>query len=184
VFDRIPLRGDYGEYCIDLSGPRPAGCGFTVREVPYHCAPRLRGESKTATSAAGYIKRGWKYVVTILRLGALPGALRRYEMLKPVELTLEELGDRADLIPAPGAELKGVDLPQSRSQSWTWSGRFIPVCEPALEGNETPLCDGLPQHQLDLVGRQVYQPVSSSPLVARWAVARELPASAARRRCT
>ena len=67
VFDRIPLRGDYGEYCIDLLA-RAQRLGFTVREVPYHCAPRLRGESKTATSAAGYIKRGWKYVVTILRL--------------------------------------------------------------------------------------------------------------------
>jgi len=67
VFDRIPLRGDYGEYCIDLLA-RAQRLGFTVREVPYHCAPRLRGESKTATSAIGYIKRGWKYVVTILRL--------------------------------------------------------------------------------------------------------------------
>jgi len=67
VFDRIPLRGDYGEYCIDLLA-RAQRLGFTVREVPYHCAPRLRGQSKTATNAIGYIKRGWKYVVTILRL--------------------------------------------------------------------------------------------------------------------
>ena len=67
VFDRIALRGDYGEYCIDLLA-RAQRLGFTVREVPYRCAPRRQGESKTAANAAGYIRRGWKYVVTILRL--------------------------------------------------------------------------------------------------------------------
>ena len=67
VFDHITLRGDYGEYCIDLLA-RAQKLGFTIREVPYHCVPRLRGESKTAANAWGYVRRGWKYVVTVLRL--------------------------------------------------------------------------------------------------------------------
>jgi dolichol-phosphate mannosyltransferase len=67
VFDQITLQGDYGEYCIDLLA-RAKWLGFTIREIPYHCVPRLRGESKTATSALGYVRRGWNYVVTVLRL--------------------------------------------------------------------------------------------------------------------
>lgn len=67
VFDHITLRGDYGEYCIDLLA-RARRLGFTIREVPYHCVPRLRGESKTATNLLGYVRRGWRYVVTVLRL--------------------------------------------------------------------------------------------------------------------
>jgi dolichol-phosphate mannosyltransferase len=69
VFEKITLRGDYGEYCIDLLA-RAQKLGFTVREVPYQCVPRLEGESKTATSPLGYIRRGWKYVLTVLRLWA------------------------------------------------------------------------------------------------------------------
>jgi hypothetical protein len=52
VFDQIELRGDYGEYCIDLL-TRARRLGFSVREVPYHCMPRLIGESKTATASRG-----------------------------------------------------------------------------------------------------------------------------------
>jgi dolichol-phosphate mannosyltransferase len=67
VFDQIQLRGDYGEYCIDLLY-RALRAGFHVREVPYTCVPRESGESKTATNPWGYIRRGTKYVTTILRL--------------------------------------------------------------------------------------------------------------------
>lgn len=67
VLERIPLQGDYGEYCIDLLA-RARRLGFSIQEVPYQCAPRLHGESKTGTSLAGYIRRGWKYVWTICRL--------------------------------------------------------------------------------------------------------------------
>ena len=67
VFDYITLTGDYGEYCIDLLA-RATWMGFTIQELPYHCVPRLRGESKTATNVMGYIRRGWKYVLTVLRL--------------------------------------------------------------------------------------------------------------------
>jgi dolichol-phosphate mannosyltransferase len=67
VFDQIDLRGDYGEYCIDLLY-RAARAGFRVEEIPYVCVPREVGESKTATNPLGYITRGWNYVVTIVRL--------------------------------------------------------------------------------------------------------------------
>ena len=67
VFERIALRGDYGEYCIDLLY-RALRTGFRVVEVPYVCVPRRAGESKTATSLSGFFRRGWKYVVTVLRL--------------------------------------------------------------------------------------------------------------------
>ena len=67
VFDQITLKGDYGEYCIDLLA-RAQKLGFTVREIPYECVPRLQGESKTATNVLGYITRGWNYVMTILQL--------------------------------------------------------------------------------------------------------------------
>ena len=67
VFERIQLRGDYGEYCIDMLY-RAQRAGFRIVEVPYTCVPRRTGQSKTATHPLGYIKRGWKYVLTILRL--------------------------------------------------------------------------------------------------------------------
>ncbi len=69
VFESIKLRGDYGEYCIDLLA-RAQRLGFSIREVPYHCVPRLEGQSKTATNPLGYIQRGWKYVLTVVRLWA------------------------------------------------------------------------------------------------------------------
>jgi dolichol-phosphate mannosyltransferase len=78
VFDRIALRGDYGEYCIDLLA-RSQRRGFSIREVPYTCTPRHAGESKTALNAWGYLRRGSKYVDTILRLwwSRLSGAGRK-----------------------------------------------------------------------------------------------------------
>jgi dolichol-phosphate mannosyltransferase len=67
VLRAIPLRGDYGEYCIDFLY-RALKKGYRVREIPYACVPRRSGESKTATSLSGYLKRGGKYVATVLRL--------------------------------------------------------------------------------------------------------------------
>jgi dolichol-phosphate mannosyltransferase len=74
IFERIELRGDYGEYCIDLLY-RAHRAGWKVREIPYTCRPRHAGESKTATNPWGYIRRGTKYVTTILRLRFLAPAL-------------------------------------------------------------------------------------------------------------
>lgn len=67
VFDQITLRGDYGEYCIDFLH-RARRRGFKIVEVPYACVERLAGESKTALNPWDYLRRGVKYVETILRL--------------------------------------------------------------------------------------------------------------------
>ena len=56
-------------------------------------------------------------------------------MLQPHELTLEEMGDLAEIIPAKDPEVRisyrpipDFDRPSARS--------IIPVCEPTLDGNE------------------------------------------------
>jgi len=67
VLERIKLRGDYGEYCIDFLY-RAHRAGFAILEIPYTCEPRRIGESKTATSLWGFARRGWRYLWTIARL--------------------------------------------------------------------------------------------------------------------
>ncbi len=67
VLERIDLRGDYGEYCIDLLH-RARRAGFQVVELPYVFISRSQGESKTATSLFGFARRGWRYLATIARL--------------------------------------------------------------------------------------------------------------------
>ncbi|MBI5583957.1 MAG: polyprenol monophosphomannose synthase [Deltaproteobacteria bacterium] len=67
VLEAIPLRGDYGEYCIDLLY-RAHTRGYRIVEIPYRCLPRRSGESKTATRFSGYLKRGYKYIFTLVRL--------------------------------------------------------------------------------------------------------------------
>ncbi len=75
VFDRIRLAGDYGEYCIDLLA-RAQMLGMRVVEIPYACGARFSGESKTGANALDYLRRGWKYVITVLRLSALRASTR------------------------------------------------------------------------------------------------------------
>lgn len=70
VFDRIYLKGDYGEYCVDLLA-RAQMLGLCVEEVPYVCGARFSGESKTGGNPLDYIRRGRKYVWTVLDLAAL-----------------------------------------------------------------------------------------------------------------
>jgi dolichol-phosphate mannosyltransferase len=67
ILKAIPLKGDYGEYCIDFLY-RAHKKGYRIVEVPYICLPRRTGESKTATHLLGYLKRGRKYIQTVLRL--------------------------------------------------------------------------------------------------------------------
>ncbi len=71
IFDKIDLRGDYGEYCVDLLY-RTKRAGYTLHELPYLCVPREVGESKTATNVWGYFSRGVNYVITVLRLRFKP----------------------------------------------------------------------------------------------------------------
>ena len=67
IFEQITLRGDYGEYCIDMLY-RVKRSGYKICEVPYICLPRESGESKTAANAWGYVTRGLNYVKTVSRL--------------------------------------------------------------------------------------------------------------------
>jgi dolichol-phosphate mannosyltransferase len=67
VLDQIKLKGDYGEYCIHLLACAQRR-GFRLCEVPFTCETRRTGESKTGTSVTHYLVRGWKYVLTVLRL--------------------------------------------------------------------------------------------------------------------
>jgi dolichol-phosphate mannosyltransferase len=67
VLDQIPLRGDYGEYFMDLM-VRAIKKGHTFIEIPYICVPRHSGESKTGTSFSQIFKRGVKYLGTLARL--------------------------------------------------------------------------------------------------------------------
>jgi len=71
VFDQITLRGDYGEYCIDLLH-RARKKGFKIREIPYYFVPRQSGESKTAPRVWDYFRKGIKYVILVLRLRFTP----------------------------------------------------------------------------------------------------------------
>ena len=70
VFEKIRLTGDYGEYCIDLLA-RAQQMGYRVEEVPYACGARFSGESKTGANVWDYLRKGWKYVVAVVRLAGL-----------------------------------------------------------------------------------------------------------------
>lgn len=61
VFDKIILRGDYGEYFIDLIYKALAH-KFKITEVGYICLPRQRGVSKTGQNLWQYLRRGIKYI--------------------------------------------------------------------------------------------------------------------------
>lgn len=67
ILQAIPLEGDYGEYCIGFLF-RALRKGYRILEIPYTCQPRYSGESKTATHWSGYLKRGRKYFMTIMKL--------------------------------------------------------------------------------------------------------------------
>ncbi len=67
VFDKIDLRGDYGEYCIALLYHAKRK-GLEIKEIPYICVTRKHGESKTATNLFKYLKRGMGYISAIFRL--------------------------------------------------------------------------------------------------------------------
>lgn len=61
VLQNIDLRGNYGEYCIDLL-VRAKRKGFKIIEIPYSSPNRLHGQSKTS------LKYGRGYLTTILIL--------------------------------------------------------------------------------------------------------------------
>lgn len=67
VLAHIRLRGDYGEYFIDMM-VRAMKMGYKYVEIPFVNRPRLYGESKTGTNLKTYLRRGIKYIITVLRV--------------------------------------------------------------------------------------------------------------------
>lgn len=67
ILNRIELRGDYGEYFIDLIF-RVLMLNYKVVEIPYICLPRRKGSSKTGGNLIDYAKRGRKYIYTTFKL--------------------------------------------------------------------------------------------------------------------
>ncbi len=67
VLDKYPLKGNYGEYFIELM-VQLCHDGVKVAEIPYLCQPREAGQSKSGPDLWTYFKRGWRYVITIVTL--------------------------------------------------------------------------------------------------------------------
>ena len=67
VLEAIPLSGDYGEYFVDFIY-RALKRKYKVCELPYFAAQRRSGESKTGTTLLQYLRRGRKYLWTVVRL--------------------------------------------------------------------------------------------------------------------
>ena len=67
VLAEFPLRGDYGEYFIELAY-RAKKRGYKLTEIPYLCRARTQGVSKTGTNLFHYFKRGIKYIFVTLKM--------------------------------------------------------------------------------------------------------------------
>ena len=67
ALEELPLKGDYGEYFIDLIY-RAIKKGYKVIEIPYLSRARRMGVSKTGTQPFHYFKKGIKYIILTLRL--------------------------------------------------------------------------------------------------------------------
>lgn len=76
VLHTIPLRGNYGEYCIDLL-VRAQAAGYRIEEIPYISPPRRYGRTKTAPNLSIFIHHGYGYMHTLLRLLRTVKILRR-----------------------------------------------------------------------------------------------------------
>ncbi len=61
ILSHIPLRGNYGEYCIDLL-VRAQRMEYRIKEIPYVSPPRRGGYSKTS------LRFGYRYLTTVFRL--------------------------------------------------------------------------------------------------------------------
>jgi len=67
LFDSISLSGEYGDYCIDFLY-KAVRKGFKVKEIPYTNMPRWKGKAKTNSNIFKFLKYGWMYTLTVLKL--------------------------------------------------------------------------------------------------------------------
>lgn len=72
VLEEFDLRGDYGEYFIDFMYRVIHAKRFRICEMPYIAPPRRAGQSKTGSSLIQYLRRGRKYLWTVLRVRLFP----------------------------------------------------------------------------------------------------------------
>lgn len=77
VFRKVTLRGDYGEYFIDLIY-KSKSFGFKILEIPYICIPREKGESKTGQNLNQFLRRGLKYIFLTIQLVIEKRVLHRF----------------------------------------------------------------------------------------------------------
>ncbi len=68
ILDEFELRGDYGEYFIDFIYRVIRSRRVKLCEMPFVAPPRRSGVSKTGTSLPEYLRRGIKYLWTVLRV--------------------------------------------------------------------------------------------------------------------
>jgi len=66
---RVPLNPGcrHGDYCIDFLA-RADRAGLRIREIPFRCAERRAGQTKTAPGLGQFVLLGLAYLGTILRL--------------------------------------------------------------------------------------------------------------------
>lgn len=67
VFASVPLRGDYGDYCIDFLA-RAEKRGFRIAEVPYTNVERREGYSKTTRNPLIFFRLALIYCVSLIKL--------------------------------------------------------------------------------------------------------------------
>ena len=67
IFKKIKLRGDYGEYFIDLIY-KSLAYDYKITEIPFINMPRAKGQSKTGNNLFDYIMRGRKYIMISFKL--------------------------------------------------------------------------------------------------------------------
>ena len=67
VFETVPLRGEYGDYCIDFLA-RAEKHGYRITEVPYTNVERREGYSKTTPNPLIFSRLAIIYLVTLFKL--------------------------------------------------------------------------------------------------------------------
>jgi len=67
VLQKIPLRGNYGEYCVDLL-VQALETGYRIEEIPFFSPQRRSGSSKTAPDVFTFFRHGSGYISTLIRL--------------------------------------------------------------------------------------------------------------------
>jgi len=66
VLEDLVIEGDYGEYFIYLIAQAKKR-GYRIVEVPYTCASRRYGTTKTSPNLLSYARKGVKYILTVIK---------------------------------------------------------------------------------------------------------------------